>query len=52
LFEDPDFPADEAALFYSPRPPEELEEYTWVSPKLLDIKSAGGDLCEDISKHL
>ncbi len=26
-----DFPVDEAALFYSPRPPEELEEYAWVS---------------------
>jgi hypothetical protein len=26
-----DFPAEEAALFYSPRPPDELEEYTWVS---------------------
>jgi hypothetical protein len=46
LFEDPDFPADEAALFYSPRPPEELEEYTWVSPKSLDILGSGhtGDI--------
>ncbi len=26
-----DFFVKEAALFYSPRPPEELEEYTWVS---------------------
>ncbi len=26
-----DFPVKEAALFYSPRPPDELEEYTSVS---------------------
>ncbi len=33
-----DFPADEAALFYSPRPPEELEEYTWVSQTSLQTR--------------
>ncbi len=30
-----DFPVEEAALFYSLRPPEELEEYTWVSQTYL-----------------
>jgi hypothetical protein len=33
-----DFPVDEAALFYSPRPPEELEEYTWVSQTSLQTR--------------
>ncbi len=26
-----DFPVEEGAFFYSSRPPEELEEYTWVT---------------------
>ncbi len=30
-----DFPVEEDALFYSPRLPEELEEYTWVSQTFL-----------------
>ncbi len=30
-----DFPVKEAALFYSPRLPEKLEEYTWVSQTFL-----------------
>ena len=35
LFEDPDFPADSLALFYSERDEDELAHYTWVRPHQL-----------------
>jgi len=35
LFEDPDFPADREALFYSERSEEELSHYSWIRPHQL-----------------
>ena len=35
LFEDPDFPADNKALFYSERSEAELGSYTWARPHQL-----------------
>ena len=35
MFEDPDFPTDDAALFYSERGEDELAHYTWVRPHQL-----------------
>ena len=32
LFEDPDFPTDSSALFYSDRGDDELKQYTWLRP--------------------
>ena len=34
-WEDPQFPADETALFYSERPAEELADYSWARPRQL-----------------
>ena len=35
LFEDPDFPADARALFYSERSEEELASFSWARPHQL-----------------
>ena len=35
LFEDPDFPADDRALFYSQRSEAELQSFTWARPHQL-----------------
>ena len=37
LFEDPDFPANNDSLFYSERPAEELEKFSWVRPHQLGM---------------
>jgi hypothetical protein len=42
-----DLPGDLAAFFYSPRQPEELEEYTWVSQTSL----YKGLLCSEAQGH-